>query len=990
MEGNSYKSMLLNGLPDSCSGCPLSTNSHCGHFTKVTGNGSSGVLIVGEASGESEAKEGTPFVSSAPAGSILEKAIKLTGGKRDDYFITNIIRCRPPNNILSGAPYEREAIAHCRPNLDRIIEDARPRAILALGSTAIREITGFHDGKRSVSYVRGYPLPGPMGIPTISSYHPSFVVRGNTRLLPLLVKDLISAKSAAAGRLSYVVDPSAEMMVYDGPEALEDLYLQALEDPECWIAYDIETPQSQQGEEDDIFEFGEYADNGDSSEDDGGDAPEMVGGGDVDWSQSEASDQGGDLNTDMLGLIHDSIVSIQFAISDQWGVYGDWKDPRVRTLAQKILSLPNPKVAHNGDHFDRPRLEKEGVYISGDHYDSLSMRKALQPDLPAGLQQVAVDYGWRWPWKHYSGSNALLYGVADVCSLVRIVSKLPGELDRLGMWEGYQKYVRGVRDVVEIPWESRGIPMSTSRLDDFREWLTIEVESKEEVMISLIPEELHGKHPEDGYTNLPPVIKEEVFSIPHVQRLLAPTLKKFKNGKEKLIKSKVKNQDIYKMLVNNELAVSEDGIPKVVLPGLMERYNLRREIFNGQLRLYEHVPFNPRSSQQMIKYLKYKGYEVPKTFKEGKETTGDKLMKRLQDSTKDPVIALSREIRAIGKMKDSYTGKVGDDGVARGGWIPDSDGRLRTIAKTNSTWQFSSIDPNVFTLPKRRKELADRFRSCVMAEPGHVMIEFDFKSFHDLTTAALATDEVKWRTARLDGHSYTAGWLVKYPGINKALEMSDSDLKEYLEEIKSKHEKVRDEQAKPLNHGTNFGQGYRRLYFENEEYFESENQAKSLLLLLKRIYPATFAWQEQLLESLDTDRGRVPYLQSVWGARRWFWDVWSWKKNKAGHWYKTKGQDAEKALAYYPSNNAHGMFRKKLLEAAEREFLERYELVLFPHDAWVFHPSKDLAEECITNIRTLMESPVIELANPILCPEGFSCAVDIKIGPSMGEMRKVK
>jgi hypothetical protein len=84
------------------------------------------------------------------------------------------------------------------------------------------------------------------------------------------------------------------------------------------------------------------------------------------------------------------------------------------------------------------------------------------------------------------------------------------------------------------------------------------------------------------------------------------------------------------------------------------------------------------------------------------------------------------------------------------------------------------------------------------------------------------------------------------------------------------------------------------------------------------------------------------------------------------------------------------MFRKKLLEAAENDWLNRYELVLFPHDAWVLHPPTKLADECIENIRTLMESPVIELANPTLCPEGLSCSVDVKMGPSMGEMKEVK
>jgi DNA polymerase len=973
--------ILLNGLPSSCYGCPLSTNPHPGYFTKIIGKGHSGVMIISEASGEHEAKNGYPFVEWAPAGSILEKAIKMGGGSRDDYFITNILRCRPPNNALLGTTYERDSINHCSQYLRRAIEELKPRSILALGSIPIRELTGFYGGKRSVAYMRGYTLAGPGGIPVIPSYHPAFIVRGNTRLIGILVKDLAIARSAAAGRLSYVVDPSTELQCFEGVRALEDFYEEVKSDSNVWIAYDIETKESLEGEEDELIEFEhtyEFADDGTDPDLDEGDIGRLEFGENTYRLREETGNEGRIIHSNKLGILSGRITSIQFAISDRWGVYGDWSDPRIQSLSRKILSLPNPKVAHNGDHFDRPILKRVGITLSGDHYDSLSMRRALQPDLPAGLQQVAVDYGWRWPWKHYSGTNSILYGVADVCSLVRIVSILPNELDRLGMWNGYQKYVREVRDRVEIPWEKRGIPMSTFRLDELREWLTTEINIKTKLVVSTVPEELHSKHPKEGYKTIPDKVKDLVMEDLGIQILFNPTVKILKNGKSKLVKSKTKISDVYRMLVNEE---AYELLGKI----FTTHPDIYLGNFDGEYRLYERVPFNPRSSQQMIKYLKYKGIEVPKSFKDGKETTSDKLMKRLQEQTKDPIIALSREIRALEKMRDSYTGKMGEDGVARGGWIPDSDGRLRTVAMTNSTWQFSSVSPNVFTLPKRRKELADRFRKCVQAEPGHILIAFDFKAFHDLTTASLATDEIKWRTAKLDPHSYVAGWLVKYPGIEKALDMSDSDLKEYLKEIKTKYKKVRDEQAKPLNHGTNFGQGYKRLYFENEEFFRDESQAKQMLLMLKRIYPKTFKWQEELLESLL----KTPYLQSIWGARRWFWDVWSWKKSKDGRWYKAKGQDAEKALAFLPSNHAHGMFRHKLLEASEREWLDRYELVLFPHDDWTFHPPIELVDECIENIRSLMEAPVIELANPILCPEGLSCDVDISIGPSMGEMSEV-
>lgn len=1008
--------MLLTGLPDSCSGCPISTNQKCGRFSHITGKGHSGVMIVGEASGEHEAREARPFVEHAPAGSILEKAIRLGGWKRDEFFITNVVRCRPPNNELSGADYESMAIAHCSSNLNSAIATHKPRAIVALGNIPLRELTGFYGPKRTVSYVRGYPLAGPGGIPVIPSYHPAYIARGNTRLIPTLIKDLASARSAAAGRLTYVSDPNSEIELREGPEALWDLYQQLVANPELWLPYDIETERSILGEEHELVEFAEEEADPDSL--DAGD--EEVADGEHRWGGgSDSSNEERDVSYNILDLKKSRILSIQFAISDQWGVYGDWSDGRVREAARAILGLSNPKVAHNGEHFDKPILESEGVIINGYHIDSLSLRKALQPDLPAGLQQVAVDYGWRWPWKHVSGSNAVLYGIADVCSLVRIISRLPEELDRLGMWDGYLKFVKEVRDKVEIPWEQRGIPMSKERLDGYRGFVMEEVKGMLHEIHGLVPIHLHKRGPtEFGYSNMPQEIKDFVYS--RHPELTAPVPNKRGNGTKK---NPTTVTQAYQMLLDGTL----EGTLRLVLEKYSDLKVLRMEFGDA---LYRHIPFNPRSSDQMIDYLTYKGYEIPLSFKDKKPTTSDKLMRRLQFQTKDRVIELSRDIRAFEKMKDSYTGKIGEDGIARGGWIPDKDGRLRTQAFTNSTWQFSSVNPNVFTLPKRRKRLADGFRRCIAAEPGHIMIEFDYRAFHDLTTASLANDEKKWRTARLDPHSYVAAWLIResfdkqwkkekqdyvlaggmpftssdserarmdaydelatyMPNLNSWLEVPDSELAKRLILVKKIFKKVRDEQAKPLNHGTNFGQSYRRLYFENEEYFESEKQAKDLLLLLKKVYPKTFKWQETLLESLDTKAGQVPYLQSVWGARRWFWDVWIWKKNYQGEWYKAKGQDAEKALAFLPSNHAHGMFRLKLLEMADLGYLDRYELINFPHDAMVFHPPIELADNCIADVKEWMEGPVRELANPILCPEGFSCGVDVQIGPDLGSMKEL-
>src|SRR6185369_16877670 len=131
-------------------------------------------------------------------------------------------------------------------------------------------------------------------------------------------------------------------------------------------------------------------------------------------------------------------------------------------------------------------------------------------------------------------------------------------------------------------------------------------------------------------------------------------------------------------------------------------------------------------------------------------------------------------------------------------------------------------------------------------------------------------------------------------------------------------------------------------------------------------------------------------LQSRWGARRWFWDVWTWKQRDTGQWYQSKGRDAEKALAFLPANDAHGMLREKCLDMAIMGWLDKYELINIIHDAVLFHCPVALVDECVSNVRGLLEAPCPTLAHPTLCPEGFVCATEASIGEDLASMKVVR
>jgi len=130
-------------------------------------------MIVGEAPGEQEDREGEPFVGTA--GQVLDnmlRAISLTrqqAGPEKQVFIANTLKCRPPRN-RNPEPAE---LAACLPYLERQVALVKPRVILALGKFAVQALLGSNE---AIGRLRGQ-VHSYQGIPVIVSYHPAYLLR---------------------------------------------------------------------------------------------------------------------------------------------------------------------------------------------------------------------------------------------------------------------------------------------------------------------------------------------------------------------------------------------------------------------------------------------------------------------------------------------------------------------------------------------------------------------------------------------------------------------------------------------------------------------------------------------------------------------------------------------------------------------------------------------------------------------------------------------
>ncbi len=151
--------------PD-CTRCKLSVLGRS-KVVNSTGNFSAELMFVGEAPGADEDVQGFPFVGRA--GKLLTDIMMAIGFSRDDVFIGNINRCRPPGN---RAPEPDETIA-CKPFLKREIAVVRPRVIVVLGATAAQNLL---ETKVPIGKLRGH-FHDYLGTKVMPTFHPAYLLR---------------------------------------------------------------------------------------------------------------------------------------------------------------------------------------------------------------------------------------------------------------------------------------------------------------------------------------------------------------------------------------------------------------------------------------------------------------------------------------------------------------------------------------------------------------------------------------------------------------------------------------------------------------------------------------------------------------------------------------------------------------------------------------------------------------------------------------------
>jgi DNA polymerase len=162
-----------------CEACDLSRT----RTRVVVGSGPRlpGLVVIGEAPGRQEDEGGEPFVGRS--GQLLVRLIREELGlERSEYFITNVVKCRPPQNRTPRAL----EVATCRPWLEAQLAHLRPAVILAVGNVAAKAVFGYTQG---IAVTHG--RPGRWGdVAGVATYHPAAALRAGPNVVDVMRADL--------------------------------------------------------------------------------------------------------------------------------------------------------------------------------------------------------------------------------------------------------------------------------------------------------------------------------------------------------------------------------------------------------------------------------------------------------------------------------------------------------------------------------------------------------------------------------------------------------------------------------------------------------------------------------------------------------------------------------------------------------------------------------------------------------------------------------
>ena len=767
-------------LLPSCSGCVL-WGPHKG-FVPAEAGGTSGVLIVLEAAGQDEEIAGQPTVGKA--GHYLFNQLAKAGLQREDFWIHNVLSCRPPENRLANQPYEAAAIEHCAPNLDCTIADhramcerqGRHQTILALGKIAFKRIMGLQEGDPLLKEdYHGYVHHSERyDCWVLSADHPAFLMRGQHQYVPLLQFSATRAVEVAAEGFAYhtpnyACDPS--------PAYFRDWvrgYLGNLErNPlDTFLSFDIETPMKAKKGEDALVR-----------EDD----------------------------EDYI------ILRCAFAFEENSAVSVPWHAEYLPVMEELFSDARNQYVTWNGN-YDIPRVRHQ-IPIRGVNHDAMLAWHVLNSAMDKRLGFVAPFYAKdARMWKHLSGSQPAAYNAQDADMALRIYRGVRRDLIAGNQWGTFDRHVIQLNKVLDA--------MSAAGLKRDEEMRSA-AEVKLTALLDATEVQIQAAVPQDARRIQ--VYKSKPRSLDGVKVREVEALKKVCPWC-KMVKPP-KAHFAFKKKKANVCAGLEAVEERVVV---QEWYReLAWKPSTVQLNAY----------QKSLAQNAVKNRDGRVTFD---EDAIEKLMKRYPKDPLYPLLLDHRKYQklrgtyiGITQADGTVRGglRIGHDGMIH----PE-------YTHNPSTLRLACQNPNMTNLPrvsKKEEDLENVVRNLVVARPGHILVEADYSAIEAVLSAYFARWRDGIRLAKLGVHSYLASHVLGRPAD---LGWTDDRLRKYFKDIKGSDDPTINQiynGCKRAIHLSNYGGTPTKMVQAEPDTFPNVKYAKSLQEMYFEVAAPIRKWQLQ-------------------------------------------------------------------------------------------------------------------------------------------------
>lgn len=921
--------------PSTCQGCALFDIGQ--GFMQPSGTGSNGVLLVGEALGEQEVQAGEPFVGKA--GDTLTRMMQRGGLTREAFKIANAIWCRPPKNELRGVWYMKPALDHCRPYLDTVIEEMRPKCIVTLGVTAFERVlpevamlpgVGLLDSKKHKG-ARGYVFWSEKYktwvIPTV---HPSFIMRGKTAWAQVLIHDIQRGTEVARDGYAYTTgDYTLDCTPTEAHAWVDAFEAYHRQHPDLYLSTDIETPDKSANEEElDLEDLADYV-----------------------------------------------ILRCGYSYRDRHGLSIPWDGP-YRTVHQRLLNHGAQKVFWNGS-FDIPRIYAQGVSIGGTSHDAMDAWHVLNSDLNKSLGFVTpFFYHGQSMWKHLSGVRPAYYNVVDADAAGVNMRGTVDLLRQHGMWKVYQEFVSEL-DPVYSHMTRAGMPVDRIRRIASSKSLIEKRNNVRQKIQEIVPESIKTLNPKSGYVRTPTDtsgLREVVFNgiekrYCTICGVESPTKAHFKARKGQLCeRCEVKFTKIHvkpKRTGNPcEGAGSIEVERNACVLGAVETRLI------GEKRWAKVLPFIP-STKGIQRYQQYKKHPLIFVGRgdDRKATTDEKAIRKLIGKhNDDPFYPLVLDDREYTKLGGTYVGWWDEQYKQLVGGFPvGRDGRVHGhFRHTPSTLRSSMVSPNLQNLPrvnpKDEEAVQNLVKQMFVAPDGYTFVARDFSGIEAVLVGYHAGSRDYIRLAKIDVHSYFTAYNLNRIGVLPAIDLpqlswSDADLGDSLAQIKKRF-KVEREIGKRCIHAGNYRVGPKKLTEEYPMWFPKIKEASGVLKFYYELFPDIETWHERICEQVD----KTAVTRNSFGHVHRFYQVLAWNKNPEGKWDWDYSDDAKRLIAFGPQSDAAFIGKR----AMKRLYYEFYEQVgqylrLFIHDEIFTEPPAKLADDVDAMLALVMDQPVPEL-----------------------------